>query len=401
MTKDAARLRSWLGEHRPFVDIVAYLVAAVVAAAIGVTGLWSVFSLVGPGVSPWWSLVTAVPAICILFARDRYPLAALVAATAVALADVLTFGGLLPLFVVIDTLYVATRDASQRRRRGILFAIVVTVAVGAVASFAVIGNPAIAAIVGVQIGGIMGSDYWYATSVAQSRELVALHRRRAEDAEALAERARESAVQNEREDMARELHDLVAGHVSAMVIRTEASLGSPPDADRDRAALRAVRDSGLDAHEALRSMIAVLRAGSDVSGRHTALAPPRRASLPAIVAASRRSGLRVQVRDEIDGPLADPVDQAVGRIVQEALANCLRHAAGARVDVHLFEERQGIAVRVESREGRSLPHPALEGSGWGIELIRERARALGGELEAGPRGEGWCVHARLPREVHL
>lgn len=390
------RALRWTTNHRRPVDAAIYALVAVAAALLQLAGLWEFFSLLAVPVSPWWTLATALPACVVVLVRDRFPLAALLAATAILFVDLLTVGGLVPLLVVLDTLYATTRDASARRRRMILIAVALSVVVVAVAALAATGEVRIAAVMALQMGALLGTTYWYGTAVAQSRELVALHRQRAEDAEALAAGARQAAVQSEREAMARELHDLVAGHVSAMAIRAEASLASPADPVRDRAALRAVRDSGLDAHEALRTMISVLRApGTDIA------APRRRDDLTGLVEAARSSGLRVTVHDDIRGPLPGPVDQATARIVQEALANCLRHAAGAVVDVHLTEDDSEVKVRVDSHGGATLGHPGLEGSGWGIELIRERARALGGDLTAGEDGEGWTVRARLPKTTSV
>lgn len=387
---------SWITSHRRPVDATVYVLVAVAAAGLQLAGLWEFFSLLAVPVSAWWTLATALPACVVVLFRDRFPLAALLAAVAILLVDLLTVGGLVPLLVVLDTLYAATRDASARRRRIILVAVALAVVVVAGAALAATGEVRIAAVMALQMGALLGTTYWYGTAVAQSRELVALHRQRAEDAEALAAGARQAAVQSEREAMARELHDLVAGHVSAMAIRAEASLASPADPGRDRAALRAVRDSGLDAHEALRTMISVLRApGTDIA------APRRREDVAGLVEAARSSGLRITVHDEIRGPLPGPVDQATARIVQEALANCLRHAAGAVVDLHLTEDDAEVKVRVDSRGGTTLGHPGLEGSGWGLELIRERARALGGDLTAGEDGEGWTVRARLPKTASV
>jgi signal transduction histidine kinase len=387
---------SWITSHRRPVDATVYVLVAVAAAVLQLAGLWEFFSLLAVPVSAWWTLATALPACVVVLFRDRFPLAALLAAVVILLVDLLTVGGLVPLLVVLDTLYAATRDASARRRRIILVAVALAVVVVAGAALAATGEVRIAAVMALQMGALLGTTYWYGTAVAQSRELVALHRQRAEDAEALAAGARQAAVQSEREAMARELHDLVAGHVSAMAIRAEASLASPADSGRDRAALRSVRDSGLDAHEALRTMISVLRApGTDIA------APRRREDVAGLVEAARSSGLRITVHDEIRGPLPGPVDQATARIVQEALANCLRHAAGAVVDVRLTEDDAEVNVRVDSHGGATLGHPGLEGSGWGLELIRERARALGGDLTAGEDGEGWTVRARLPKTASV
>jgi signal transduction histidine kinase len=141
-------------------------------------------------------------------------------------------------------------------------------------------------------------------------------------------------------------------------------------------------------------MIAVLRSGADALS-----APLRRDALPALVEDARRHGLNVTLHDAIDGDVPAPVDQALARLVQESLANCLRHAAGADVAVALDADGSDGRVRVDSRGGAPLERPALVGSGWGLELLAERARALGGRLHAGPVPGGWSVQAEIPREV--
>lgn len=240
-----------------------------------------------------------------------------------------------------------------------------------------------------------------------------LYRQRAEDATRLAEFDRSGAVRDERERMARELHDIVAGHVTAVAIRSEAALmsgGSAPPVDgaapasREREALRAVRDSSLEAHGALRSMIAVLREGSDGFS-----APIGREMVPRLVEEAERSGVRVTLHDGIEGSLCQPSDHALGRVVQEALANSVRHASGGEVEVRLREADRVdgadsvdgagdvVVVEVSSRGGGSLVVPELRGSGLGLGLLAERVRIVGGEFSAGREGEAWVVRARLPR----
>lgn len=384
---------AWVRTHRPLVDAAGFALLAVLFAALGMVGLWTVFSVLPAPVSPWWSLATALPACALVLVRDRAPLPLLWVSLALLAVDLLTVGGVVTLVVVLDLLYAATLAAGPARRRRILAGMAVAVAAVGAAALAVADDLRVALLVTLQLGALAGMDYWYATSVAQAHELVALHRERAEDAERLAERDRAEAVRREREQMARELHDLVAGHVSAIAIRAEAALSVDTGAGSDRAALQAVRDSSLEAHQALRSMISVLRTGDG------AVAAPRRDALPALVDDARRHGLTVTLDDTLPHGIPSPVDQAVTRIVQESLANCVRHAAGARVEVVLdAADGEDIRVRVDSHGGTTVT-PRLQGSGWGLELLRERTRALGGHLEAGPTAGGWSVRATIPLEV--
>ncbi|MDR6199941.1 signal transduction histidine kinase [Microbacterium sp. SORGH_AS428] len=385
------RLREWVRRHRGPADALIYLLIALAAGALGLTVSGAIVPSVFAAASAWWALIPALTAVALVLVRDRWPIPVLIAAAMVMAVDVFVFGGLVPLIVAVDVLYLATRETEHRR--GILAGTVSVVAVMSIAAGWITGDARAAFLVALQLGALAGLGYWYGTAVAQSRELVALHRQQAEDARHEGARQRDAAVQGERDAMARELHDVVAGHVAAMAIRSEAALSMPPDPDADRAALRAVRDSSREAHDTLRTMIAVLRDG----GTQIA-APAGVASIDDLAEAARRSGLEVSLENDLAADLSTPVDQAVARIVQESLANCVRHAPGAEVRIRLVEESGEVSVRVDSR-GASAPPARLVGNGWGLELLRERAKALGGRLDAGPRADGWCVEARIPAAV--
>ncbi len=385
-----------------------YVLLSAVLVGLGWSGVWDAFSLLPDGSRPWWTLMTALPACALILLKRRAPLLGLVLATGVFVADLLTVGGLVPLLVMLELLHAHMLTLNVEQRRRVLGVVVAETLILAVTALVLSDDSRTAVMIGIQFGGLIGLTYWYANSVAQSRELVELYRQRAEDTARLARLDRETAVRGEREWMARELHDVVAGHVSAVAIRSEAALAVPRGPGRpgagsgpERQALRAVRDSSLAAHGALRSMIAVLRDGS---GRFAA--PPGRERIPDLVEDAKRSGVRVSLRDRIEGDLPASVDQALGRVVQEALANCVRHASGAEVEVRLSEEGlseehgsgDAVAVEVLSRGGTSLVGPELRGSGLGLQLLAERAHALGGRFSAGREDHVWAVRARLPRE---
>jgi signal transduction histidine kinase len=388
---EPSRLRGWVRRHRGVADALIYLLIALAAGALGLTVSGAITPGAFAAASPWWALIPAVAAVGLVLVRDRWPIPALIAATMVMAVDVFVFGGLVPLIVAVDVLYVATRRSTRRRR--ILLAMIVVVAIMAIAAGWITGEARAAFLVALQLGALGGLGYWYGTAVAQSRELVALHRQQAADARREGERQRDAAVRGERDAMARELHDVVAGHVAAMAIRSEAALSMAPDPDADRAALRAVRDSSREAHDTLRTMIAVLR-----DGGAQIVAPAGVASIDDLAEAARRSGLEVSLENELDATLSTPIDHAVARIVQESLANCVRHAPGAEVRIRLAEEQGDVAVRVDSRRA-AAPPSELMGSGWGLELLSERAKALGGSLAAGPCEDGWRVEARIPTGV--
>ncbi|MFT3799370.1 sensor histidine kinase [Microbacterium sp.] len=388
----------WLGIPRPIFDALAYGALAVALAAVGFDGLFAFASLLSSPVSAWWTLATALPAASLALWKHRAPRRALAAATAVTVIDALTVGGLIPVAVLVDTLYAAVVTASAPARSRLLRGTAGGVALFAAYALLRSGDVRAALTAAVQATAIGGVTYWFATSVAQSRQLMdqsaklaELHRQAAADATARADRRRAEAVRVEREQMARELHDLVAGHVSAVAIRSEAALAAPSAADSaERRALRAIRDTSLRAHETLREMVAVLRSDGAPS-------VPARARVSVMVEAAQDWGLDVSLHDGLAGLPSDAVDQAVRRVVQEALANASRHAPEATVRVELAEDARGIRVTVVSIGGRDAT--GLSGGGWGLRLLRERVETLGGAFEAGPADGGWHVEAVLPREV--
>ncbi|WP_217176980.1 sensor histidine kinase [Streptomyces sp. AC495_CC817] len=387
-------IRDWYRAHRPVVDAVLIAGLSALAAWLGFGGIWSVFSTLPADVSPWWTMATALPACVLVLTKQRAPWVSLVVAAVIFAADLFTTGGIGPLVVLLDVLWTAVFVAQPRARRRILVVLVASVVVlFIVALIASQASGATAFHVALQFAAFVGTDYWWAVAVSQANELAALHRQRADEAAEAAERERIEAVLREREAMARELHDVVAGHVLAMAIRAEAALSTPPDSSGDRAALQAVRDAGLDAHGALRSMIAVLRRGGGE------LSPtPSLADIADLVDDARRAGLRVRATIDVEG-LPSPVEQAVVRIVREGLSNCVRHASGAEVEVRVSRSGTAVRVVVDSRGGDTIAARAYAGGGWGLSMLAERVDALGGEFSAGPRGGGWRIDAVIPVEA--
>ncbi|HUR13482.1 MAG TPA: histidine kinase [Mycobacteriales bacterium] len=197
------------------------------------------------------------------------------------------------------------------------------------------------------------------------------------------------AAQQERDRIARELHDVVAHAVSLMVVQAGAERLANP-ATPSREALVAIEDAGRRALVELRTMLGVLR----TSGEEERDPQPDLEALPELVERVRAAGLPVelQVRGEAEVPAG--VALSAYRVVQEALTNALRHAGEVPtcVTVVLTDE-----VVVEVRSG--LPpagRPAAAGSGRGITGMRERVALHGGVLDAGPESSAWVVRARMP-----
>lgn len=386
---------AWYRRHRWWADPLGMAIFAVVMAAFGFRGIWGPFSLLQEPLSPWWALVLALPACAIALFKRRLPVTVLVLVSLLFVADLLTVGGLGTLVVLLDVLWTAAFLADSRGRRMLLVLLgAATVVLFLCAWLLTDVSFPVAFLIGVQFGAIFGTDYWWAVAVSQAHELAELHRQRAEHAAAVAERDRVEAVQRERETMARELHDVVAGHVMAMAIRAEAALSTPPDHPRDREALQAVRDAGLDAHAALRSMISVLRRGEG-----SPASSPRWGDLEGIVQEAERAGLTVRLVADHVGDVGSALEQAVIRIVREALNNCIRHASGAEVDVIIRRSGPEVRVEVRSRGGSPSGASTSADGGWGLQMLRERVAALGGAFIAGPVAGGWSVEGRIPTEA--
>src|SRR5499433_1449888 len=204
------------------------------------------------------------------------------------------------------------------------------------------------------------------------------------------------AVLEERTRIARELHDVVAHHMSLIAVRAETApyrlSGLPESA---RAEFSSLSEVAREALTDMRRLLGVLR-----QDQPAALAPqPQLADLPALVDAARQAGVSV----ELSVPSAlDPVPSRVGlcayRIVQESLSNASQHAPGAAVTVSVDQDSGAVLLRVANGRGEP-PGPSRNGHGPGHGLagMRERVALLGGSLSAGPAPDGgFVVSAVLP-----
>ncbi|KDN21007.1 sensor histidine kinase [Amycolatopsis rifamycinica] len=320
--------------------------------------------------------------------RRRVPLA-LALATAVLAVDV-RLGPSLPMLVIYtDFLYAATLYGSRRVNR-VMIGLAASSVVGVLAAVLLLApewRTAVLAAVGLLPFVI--TPVWWAANVRQQRDVAETERANARQLAKIAELDRRAAVAAERGRMARDLHDVIAGHLSAIAIQSEAAL-SLPDPKLAKAVLASVRENSVSALEEMRAMIGLLKADG---GDAETTAPARLADLAKLAESARASGLEVHVESTVDSALPAAVDLTAYRIAQEALTNAVKHAPGGRVDVavHCLDGVLAVEVRNDVRG----PLPAT-GGGTGLLNMRERAGAVGGELTAGPAGDGWLVRAELP-----
>jgi signal transduction histidine kinase len=331
----------------------------------------------------WRGLVTALAlalTAALLWRRARPLVAALVGWGIAGLLSVLQLAapvgdlGLYSMMAVLLLLYSLVRWGSGREMvLGTAF-VTVVVALGMYASFA-------------SWADVFGASVLLLLFVA----LAAVFRYRAD----LWHRQQREIRNQERVALARELHDTVAHHVSAIAVQAQAGrvvAGLQPEKAAE--VLAAIESEASRTLAEMRSMVRVLR-----EEEAAAYSPqPGVADLPALA----RTDATPTVEVTLDGSLtrlARPVDAALYRLAQESLTNAVRHARSAtRVRIDVRREGGSVRLRV-SDDGQTQPGPGPE-PGFGLLGMAERAQLLGGSLCAGPVPEGgWVVEAVLPVEA--
>lgn len=264
------------------------------------------------------------------------------------------------------------------------------------------------ALVGPQINGIR--VYGVVTAVLAAAAVADGTGRRARAEEvardaterAMADTLHEHVARGERARIARELHDVVAHHISMISVQAEtARLTTPgmPEAGAKR--LLDIGDTARAALTEMRRLLGVLREDAGTP-------PVTRRPQPGLTQLNElldeaREATGAATRLIVSGPVAtlDPgIELTTYRIVQEALTNARRHAPGAAVDVELRYYPEVLEVRIRDNGPGPAPGTGGRSPGHGLLGMRERVAAVGGELRAGPApGGGFLVEARLPLPV--
>ncbi|MHA3022717.1 sensor histidine kinase [Mycobacterium sp. BMJ-28] len=207
------------------------------------------------------------------------------------------------------------------------------------------------------------------------------------------ERARRTVLQ-ERTRIARDLHDVVAHHMSMVVVSAQTAPYRHADVPpRLQTEFETIAATGRQALNEIRGLLGVLRSDTDVAE----LAPaPAVTDLPALFAATQRAG--VPLTWQIDGSttlVGELIGAAAYRIVQECLANASRHAAGCLVAADISITVDGVGIEIRNRLAATAPWPAPE-PGLGISGMRERAAAVGGMVAVHADDDEFVVWAYLP-----
>jgi signal transduction histidine kinase len=242
------------------------------------------------------------------------------------------------------------------------------------------------------IAGLVGS--YVQTRRAYTAELVARAQRLERERE---ERAR-LAVVEERAHIARELHDVAAHDLSAIVVQAGAADRQVEhDPDAAKATLRMIRTQGRETMTALRQLVGIVRdPETETDDRKP---QPSLVRLDDLLTGARDAGMVIEVTTSGEAiALSAPVDQTAYRVVQEALTNARRHAPGAPVSIAISYAAEAVCIVVENPVDDSQHLTASASDHHGLLGMRERVQLLGGTLSVGVTAGGlWRVEAMLPR----
>lgn len=205
----------------------------------------------------------------------------------------------------------------------------------------------------------------------------------------------EVALIQERRRLAGELHDVAAHHLAGIAVQASAIerlIGRDPAAARSAAAQ--LRGQAKEALAGLRSVVGLLRRDHEDGA-----APPGLADLPALIESISDVGADIRMRTDAQGPpprLSPQEGAAVYRVAQQAISNALQHAPGAQILVEVRRAGDRLILCVTNTAAQQEPSES-GGGGTGLAVMRERAAAVGGQLEAGPSPQGgWRVRLALP-----
>ncbi|MFI1615892.1 sensor histidine kinase [Streptomyces lydicus] len=368
-----------------------------------------------------WQAVLPVLVLCAATAfRSTLPPLAVAVGTVTVLVEMTSSGGLGPVLIYTDLLYAAALYGASWLCRLLQFG---TVAVTLATTIALIalGNRSEGVTTGVIVALLLISPVWTGVLIRNHKERADAERERAVQINRLAELDRKTVLQTERTRMARELHDLVANHLSAIAIHSSAVLslseakreqegGRDDDGEEDPVlrALAVIRENSVQGLAEMRRMVVLLRSDRGVDDDWDR---PQLNALGALVEQARPAADAAALTLHTDFPESFPevssvIEVTAYRIVQEALTNVLKHASAGRVRIRCEAGAEQLTISVDSPlarpDGRARQRPVAQlttGAGAGLAGMSERATLVGGIFDAGPDRTApgrWRVRAVLP-----
>ncbi len=350
---------------------------------VTLASLVSCVSVLGMKRWPWLVMATSLASLFLTFFMVApSPMAYfLIAVGGVSVANWGRFAALsVPIVGVVSVVALVTSPSLDDARMGLDAAVLYSAAL-----------PVLLASLAVAVG----------LAARQQQQVMAQLRSQHDELEELQRRETDAAIVSERARISRELHDVVAHHVSALLIEAQAGQriavrGDTPDVER----WHAVTDVARETLQSMRRMVRLLRSTDDrESVGHQRDPQPRIADLDRLVQSMDRTGLEVHL-DRGSGLESVPSDLQLGvyRIVQEALTNVLRHASASRAVVRVA--LAGAFVTAEIRDDGTIAESFRPGNG--LLGMRERVASLGGNLDLVVEpGAGLRIFARLPLDSPL
>ncbi|MFC0447267.1 sensor histidine kinase [Rhodococcus jostii] len=328
-----------------------------------------------------------------LIVRRRFPVTVLLVVLAVTALYVARGYGYGPVFLSLVVAFLGAATAGSRWLTYPVLAIGYVLIVFAVPAVSPAESPSFPALTGIAAWLLVLLAA--AEIIRQRRGTLDARRQRAEAAERGAVEEQRRRASEERLAIARELHDVLAHSLSLINVQASVALElweSRPEQSQE--ALSAIKVASRDAIGDVHALLASLRGGEG----NPPIAPTAGiGDLDGVVERARAAGLAVTtVVEGTPRPLPAVVDVAAARIVQESLTNVARHSGGSSADVTVSYASTCVRVRIDD-DGRGPVRTSPGGGGNGIPGMRERARALGGELSVGTGpGGGFRVQATLP-----
>jgi signal transduction histidine kinase len=375
--------------HRRWVAVLGDILLVIMVLLLSLKGLRETNGCPCPPVPNWGYLLVAVQAL-VLLGRRWWPVTvALISGVLALFYGVSTLPDPPVPYAALVAIYTAAAHAPRRR------AIVVAVISAAEIAIAMIVDRARSDFQDALFNYLVFATAWllgYAAS-AHTERAAALEERAVQvEKRQLAESAR--AVSEERSRISRELHDIVAHHVSMMVVQAEAApllLTRDPKAATD--AMASISQTGRTALTEMRRMMTLMREGEE-----SPLSPqPSLSAVRELIDSVRSSGLDVNFDLSGDVRALSPgAELTAYRVLQEALTNVLKHAQGTGADVSLDYGPEVLRIDVRNDAPQASSQLGLPG-GNGLAVMRERIALLGGDLAVGPDARGaWRVSALIP-----
>ncbi|MGG7572809.1 sensor histidine kinase [Streptomyces sirii] len=388
---------------------------------------------------PAWQAVLPVLVLCTATAfRSALPPMAVAVGTVTVTVEMTSSGGLGPVLIYTDLLYAAALYGASWLCRVLQFG-TVAVTIATTVTLVAISDRSEGVTTGVIVAMLLISPVWTGLLIRNHKERADAERERAAQINRLAELDRKTVLQTERTRMARELHDLVANHLSAIAIHSSAVLslteakraaqsaaaaGAKGDGDgqaggessvRVKAdddpilqALAVIRENSVQGLAEMRRMVVLLRSDRGVDDDWDR---PQLNALGALVEQARPAADAAALTLHTDFPenfpeVSSVIEVTAYRIVQEALTNVLKHASAGRVRIRCQAGAEQLTITVDSPLARPDPrtrqHPVerlATGAGAGLTGMSERAALVGGLFDAGPDRTApgrWRVRAVLP-----